>query len=173
MFGPKTPHRRLMKKFNSFPVKKILTLILTIAMLATVLCGCADPNPDAIKGTATVVVAGTTNQTYSVNFEDAKLTKNSTAYDLLAYLNEKENLTLESTDGTYGKTLNKVGDLVNGVNGKYIYVYTSIAQDFDTSAYVTTVTYEGKTLTSSGVGISAMHIADGCIIYVTLISLSY
>ncbi len=168
LFGPKTPHRRLMKKFNLS--KKLLALVLTLAALFTVLCGCADPNPDAIKGTATVVIAETETKTFSINFEDAKLTKNSNAYDLLAYLHEKENLALETTDGAYGKSLNKVGQLVNGADGKYIYVYTSVEQDFDVSAYATTVTYDNKTLTSSGVSISSMHITDGCIIYITLIT---
>jgi len=134
--------------------------LLTAAAVFTVLCGCADPNPDALKGTATVVVAGSETEIYEIDLQKAKMTTNNCAYDLLAYLNETQNLALEATDGAYGKTLNKVGRLTNGVDGKYIYVYTS----------TTTVTYDGKTLTSSGVNIGSMHIADGCIIYITLIS---
>ena len=150
--------------------KKLLALILTVGAVFTVLCGCADPNPDALKGTATVVVAGSETDVYKVDLQKAKMTTNNCAYDLLAYLNETQNLALEATNGAYGKTLNKVGKLTNGVDGKYIYVYTSIAADFSTDAYTTTVTYDGKTLTSSGVNIGSMHIADGCIIYITLIS---
>ena len=163
MFGPKTPHRRLMKNLRT----KLLALFLTLAALFTALCGCADP-AEPITGTATVVI-GSEETTYAVNFEDAKLTTKSTAYDLLVYLNETEGLALEVDDSGYGKYLTKVGNIVNGVDNKYIYVFTSVEADFDTSGYEYTITYKGKTLTSSGVGIDQMHLQDGCIIYVGFI----
>ena len=57
--------------------------------------------------------------------------------------------------------------------GEFIYLYTSVAKDFDVSEYASTVEYQGKTLTSSGVGVSSMSVEDGAIIYITIIKYSY
>ena len=43
-------------------------------------------------------------------------------------------------------------------------------KDFDVSEYATTVDYDGKTLTNSGVGVSQMSVKEGCTILITTIS---
>lgn len=52
----------------------------------------------------------------------------------------------------------------------YIYLYTSVEADFDTSAYATTIDYDGKTLGNSGVGALDMSIEDGCTVYIGTIT---
>ena len=45
-----------------------------------------------------------------------------------------------------------------------------LEKDFDVSEYATTVDYDGKTLTNSGVGVSQMSVKEGCTILITTIS---
>ena len=74
----------------------------------------------------------------------------------------------EADETAYGAYLTKVGSIANDSSkGKYVYVWTSVEEDFDTSAYALTVEYKGQTLTSSGLGISGMSVHDGAIIYVS------
>lgn len=54
----------------------------------------------------------------------------------------------------------------DGTNGEYIYIYTSVVSDFDTSAYAEEIEYDGVKLVSSGVGAAEMTIEAGAVIYI-------
>lgn len=54
----------------------------------------------------------------------------------------------------------------DGANGEYIYIYTSVENDFDTSANAEEIEYDGVTLVSSGVGAADMTVEAGAVIYI-------
>ena len=64
-----------------------------------------------------------------------------------------------------GTFVNAVDGITLG-SGEYLYFYTSVAADYDVSAWATTVEKNGVTLTNSGVGAGEMTIEDGCTIYI-------
>ena len=53
---------------------------------------------------------------------------------------------------------------------EYIYLYTSVESDFDTSEYAKTMTFGDTELCSSGVGANDMSIGPGAIIYIGTIT---
>ena len=66
--------------------------------------------------------------------------------------------------------LTEVGDIKQDyATGKYLYVYTSVEEDFDVGMYAKTYEYGDMTLTSSGFGASDMHIYDDAVILITYI----
>ena len=143
--------------------KKFLALLLCAVMLFCIF-GCA-PTEDGTSGEITVVIAEDPAAKYTVDLDEVSVTNG--LISVLEYLKSKEGITFEMS----GTMIDKVGELTNDyAEGKYIYIYTSVAADIDVSEYATTVEYEGQTLTSSGVGASDMHIEDGAIIYIGTIS---
>lgn len=81
---------------------------------------------------------------------------------LLELLDEKE-IPYTASDGF----LYSVKDFApDSLKGEYIYIYTSVEQDFDVSEYVQEMEYDSVTLTSSGFGADEMSIENGCIIYI-------
>lgn len=146
----------------------LLCALLTVS-LGVMLASC-DGTGDG-GGTVTVVV-----ETAPVGSDDIKTTSYEVDLDgvtgvgvvgVLEYLKENEGLEF-SMDGTM---VSRVGNLTNDyANGVYIYLYTSVSQDMDVSVYAQQKEYNGKTLVSSGVGISEMSAPDGAIIYVGTIA---
>ncbi len=142
-------------------IYKIVALITVIVMMLA-LSACNNDSDSA--GEMTLVIAGDSITKYEVDLDDVEITEGLVS--VLKHLNEEEGLEYEIS-GTY---LNKVGEVennaANAAEGKYLYIYTSVAEDIDVSQFAETVEYEGKTLTSSGVGATEMHIDDGCVIYI-------
>lgn len=141
---------------------KALALILSLCMMfCFVSC---DAEIDT-KGEITIVVAGESVQEYAVSLDDIDASGGVVA--ALEHLKSEDKLDY-AMEGTM---LTKVGSVQNdAAAGKWIYVYTSVAEDADVSQYATTVEYKGQTLTSSGVGVTDMHIKDGAVIYFGIIS---
>ena len=142
-------------------IYKIVALITVIVMMLA-LSACNNDSDSA--GEMTLVIAGDSITKYEVDLDDVEITEGLVS--VLKHLNKEEGLEYEIS-GTY---LNKVGEVennaANAAEGKYLYIYTSVAEDIDVSQFAETVEYEGKTLTSSGVGATEMHIDDGCVIYI-------
>ena len=61
--------------------------------------------------------------------------------------------------------LTSVGDLAPEPP-EYIYLYTSVESDFDTSEYAKTMTFGDTELCGSGVGANDMSIVPGAIIFI-------
>ena len=142
-------------------IYKIAVLLLAISMTLT-LFACKNESDEA--GEMTLVLAGDSVVEYEIDL--AKVDIDRGLVSVLEYLKEEKGLEYEIS-GTY---LNKVGKIennaANAAEGKYLYIYTSVEADIDVSQYASEVEYEGKTLTSSGVGAAEMHIEDGCVIYI-------
>ena len=139
-------------------LNKILAFMLSVCiMLLLVSC---DKKQDA-EGKMTLVLAGEQPLVYEVELDGLEI-KNG-LISVLDYLKSENKLDYAETAGY----LDKVGPLENNAaEGKYIYIYTSVMADMDVSQYAMAVEYEGKILTSTGVGAKDMHIEDGCVIYI-------
>ena len=143
-----------------------LALALTVTLFCLVSCGTGEIDAE---GTVTVVIFDTEATEYTVSLDS--LSDGEGLIPLLDYLKAEEGVDYTATDAGYGAYLTSLGTLKeNATEGKYLYVYTSVEADFDVSAYAKTVEYDGKTLTSSGVGISEMSLTDGAVIYFTYIT---
>ncbi len=154
-----------MKNTNTKLLRALsFALVLAVIFVSLVSCaGAVDP-----VGTATVVVSASESDTREYSVPLSKVKGEEGAFSLLDYLKDKGELEYESENGPYGKKLTRVGSVVeDGARGKYIYIWTSVEGDFDTSAYKLTLEYKGTTLVSSGVGISSMSVPDGAIIYIS------
>ena len=149
-------------------ISRLLALALALTVTLFCLVSCSTGEIDA-EGSVTVVIYGTEATEYTVSLDS--LSDGEGLIPVLDYLKAEEGVDYTATDAGYGAYLTSLGTLKeNATEGKYLYVYTSVEADFDVSAYAKTVEYDGKTLTSSGVGISEMSLTDGAVIYFTYIT---
>ena len=146
-------------------MKKILALLLILALSVCMMASCSDKDKNESEGTATLVIATEEPQVYKVPLD--KLEKGEGLMPMFEYLKEEKGLEFDIS----GTMINSIGGLENDYEmGRYIYIYTSVEEDFDVSQYATEIEYKGKTLISSGVGFNEMHLKDGAVIYIGLIS---
>lgn len=145
--------------------KRLLTWILAavmvlLALTCLVACGDDTGNTQTLKGTATVVVG---EKTYTVNFETAQFTDKNTAFNLLTYLaDNEEGFTFDCSFSGYGAFVNSIGDANPTEDNQYVALFVSDEAYKDTSAYaLPDKTVNGVTYYYSGVGISAIKLADG------------
>lgn len=154
--------------------KKLLTVISVILVAAALSAAIAYFAPKtesekiSEKGVITLVIASDPQEVYSLDLD--KITGNKGLLSVLEYLKETEGLNFVSEESGYGAFITEVGGLSqDNISGVYLYIYTSVEADFDVSGYALTVTCEGKTLTSAGVGANEMTLTDGCVIYIGII----
>lgn len=173
-------------------MKRFLSLLLVAVMLTCVFSSCANntntpsdttvsqvttADPAQTTGSdstaqmpisqkmATVILGTEPSVVYTVDLDDVEITNG--LISVLDYLKEKEGLEVVYEDSGYGAYLTQIGDIKqDAANGVYIYLWTSVEKDFDVSQYATTVTVNGMTLTSSGVGASQMTVEEDCVIYI-------
>ena len=145
-------------------MKKIVSFLLVLTfMLALSACG----NTQDVNGSCRVVIMGETATQYSVDLSKVEVSEG--VFSLLKYLKDNENLTLEFNSGAYGAELTKLGALSPNDN-EYICVWTSVSKDFDVSSWAQTTTYDGVSLTTSGLGVSSMTVEDNAVYYFSLVS---
>ena len=135
-----------------------LSLVLLMTLLTLASCG----GTLGSKGTLTLVLGTDDEPTIRVNL--SKVSGDRGLLSVLDYLQMEERLTYKADASGF---LTEVGPVKQDVaSGTYIYIWTSVEADFDVSEYATTLEYDGKTLTSTGVGAKDMTIEDGAIIYI-------
>ncbi len=143
-------------------IAKILAVIMLLAVLVFAFASCEESSK---TGFCTIVVGTDTPTEYKVNLDKVEVKEG--LISILNYLKEEGKLDYKSNDSGYGAYLTEVGDIKeDSANGIYVYIWTSAEKDFDVSQYATTKEYNGKTLTSSGVGASSMTIEDGVVVYI-------
>ena len=136
---------------------KLIALMLVIAAALSVLVSCG--GTDA-AGKATLVIEGDSLTEYEVSLDEFE--GNSVA-DMLNYLKETKGIAFEYS----GTMVTQVGDVKNDDGaGKWVYFWTSVADDMDVTEWVSYVEYDGKQLASSGKNVFEMTVADGAVIYV-------
>lgn len=168
-------------------MKGLAALICAVLMAVVCLCfaGCDGDEGKSLTGSMTVVVCDNTVS----GAEEKKYTVDLSAYTaadpverVLNDLTETAGLYYEGYRGAYGLYFTAVGYTYtpDGSDypttayqikedksaGKYVYVYTSVAKDADTSIYALSVTYGDMTLKSAAVGVSSMHLEDGAVVYI-------
>ena len=142
-------------------MKKILSLIIVIALLAASLTLTVSCSQNDTSGKATIVIGTEEEKVYTVPLSE--LSEGKGLMPAFEYLKANEGLEYDIS----GTMINSIGGLENDcVLGSYIYIYTSVEADFDVSEYRMEMDYNGKTLVSSGVGLDEMRLLDGAIIYV-------
>lgn len=152
----------------------VLVLVVILAALSFAACS-SNQGTDvtttsttaAAVDTMTVVIGTEVPTTYTVELGKFEITDG--LMSVLEYLKTTQGLECTADDTGYGAFLTKVGALEQK-DGNYIYIYTSVEKDIDVSQYATTVEFDGKTLTSAGVGASELTIEADCIIYIGTIA---
>ena len=144
---------------------RLLALAVAFATALLSLASCTGGEANDKVGTVRLVIYDESPVEYTVDL--SLVGEGDGLMPVLSYLSENEGLTYTATDGGYGAYLTALGTLKeSAIEGKYLYVYTSVEDDFDVSVYASTIEYNGMTLTSSGVGISEMTLTDGAVICV-------
>lgn len=164
---------------------RIISLILALTLIVFAFASCGDPvtdnTPDAETSNVVevgnqssgkivkIVVGGTNEKVYSVDFSGIEIKEG--ALSVFKYLEDAGKLSYEADDTGFGAFLTEVGELKqDAATQTYIYLYTSVEADFDTSAYKTEKNWNGMTLVSAGVGLTSMTVENGAVIYVGTIS---
>ena len=146
-------------------MKKILSLILVLVMMVgLVSCGAEV----AEEGDVSIVIENRdgTYDVYKAYLEDVT-NKEEGVYGVISFLMEREEnpLAADIVDSTYGAFVNSIGSLIPDAEKKeYVCLYTSLEKDFGTFDGVQTLEYEGKTLKTSGFGLTSMSIEKGTVI---------
>ncbi len=161
--------------------KRLLTWILAVAMLVVTLCFAAcvqkpkvitleELDLPELAEDEMVVVEKVGEEKYkyfviTLN-ERTGLSEESSLLNVLEYLRDNSDVTLELNNGF----INKFDQLPHeGAQNEYVYLYTSVEKDFDQSAYVTTYDCDGVIVKTSAVGCAEMSIQKGCVIYIDVI----
>ena len=153
-------------------MKTKLRIISLFILIFVALCSLSACSGDGVadEGTATLVVENR-DGTYTPYSADLSLLKSydDGALSVLEYLGGLEGGITYSVNfgGGYGGYINSIGALYPA-GAEYVAIYTSEKADFavptEYMPTVSTVDYNGKTLTYSGVGISDMTVKDGTVI---------
>lgn len=126
--------------------------------------GCSNDTPTEPVEKLTIVIADTTPVEYVLDM--TKVDQSKGVVGALDYLKANDNFDYVSENSGYGIFLTKVGSLeTDASKQQFISIYTSVEKDKDVSQYAKTIDYKGTKVTTSGLGISSMHIENNAIIY--------
>ena len=126
--------------------------------------------PELQEGYAYLVIYEPDDKPCTVYAVELAKLENQTVITMLEYLNTNESMHLVAGTGQYGAYVNEIGNIKSDdATSTYLYFYTSVAKDADTSAYAQSIMVGGIQLTSSGVGTGEMSLESQCVIYVGLI----
>ena len=126
--------------------------------------------PELQEGYAYLVIYEPDDKPCTVYAVELVKLENQTVITMLEYLNTNESMHLVAGTGQYGAYVNEIGNIKSDdATSTYLYFYTSVAKDADTSAYAQSIMVGGIQLTSSGVGTGEMSLESQCVIYVGLI----
>ena len=165
-------------------ILRVLAIIMALCLMSVAFIGCQKTDEPAdttqtttsatentaetteekksVKGYTTIVLETNTDVTYLIDLDN--VTGTNGFLSVLEYMKSQNKLTYECDASGF---LTRVGDVAQDTAaGKYIYIYTSVEKDQDVSQYATTMTYNGLTLVSAGVGAKDMTVEDGAVIYI-------
>lgn len=152
----------------------LIALTLIIALLVVAMFGaCANKNVIKLEGVElpelndnqfaiVIKVADKTYEYYVLYTENA-----NNLYSALEYLNANEGLELVASDGEYGKFITQIGDLVAEGN-KFIALYTSVKEEYITSAEITYFDCGGVEVATAGYGASSLTVSSKAVFYIQL-----
>ena len=162
-------------------VKKLLLCLLLVVATLVALVSCDDkPQPKqltdltlpTLKSTqvAVIIKNGENDYTsYTVSLNKIEADK-VTCEDVLAYLEDEADLTLDWYDSSFGKTINGIGGISATESNQYVEVFTSNAEYQGTWAGVDKYEVGEVTLVAANYGVSGLGVAAGDVIYFELAS---
>lgn len=160
-------------------MKKLLTVILTLALLCTLslaLFACTDPatpgdtsgDVEPVEKTMTLVLLeGDYVEEFTVDLDKLASSeqKSTGLIAVLDYLKQTEGLTYAMDASGFLTQVNEIKQEDN----KYVFLYTSVAKDEDLTQYASSIEYKGKKYSNSGVGAKDMTIEKDCVIIISVI----
>lgn len=160
-------------------MKKLLTVILTLALLCTLslaLFACTDPatpcdtsgDVEPVEKTMTLVLLeGDYVEEFTVDLDKLASSeqKSKGLLAVLDYLKQTEGLTYAMDASGFLTQVNEIKQEDN----KYVFLYTSVAKDEDLTQYASSIEYKGKKYSNSGVGAKDMTIEKDCVIIISVI----
>ena len=163
--------------------KKLLICIFLAVATLLVFASCVD-KPQAkqltdltlptLRGNqAAVIIKNGDNDytSYTVNIAKVGSGDNLTAEDVLVYLKDEAELTLDWTDSDFGKFINAIGGITpNANNREYVAVFTSNPKYQGTWAGVDTYEVGNVSLVAANYGVSELGVVAGDIVYFELAS---
>ena len=158
-----------MKQFG----KKLLTFVL-IATLTLALAACG--KGDKLTGTATIVLNNGTDTVYTIDLEEGGFVEGDNVYQALVWLAENKDVDFSATtsfsETGYDAFVNSIGDLQPAYGStEYVALFHNNEAQKDVSAWaLPDKTYDNTTIYYSGVGVGALNLADGLIVYITIVS---
>lgn len=151
-------------------MKKLLTVILTLALLCTLslaLFACTDPATPGEKTMTLVLLDGDYVEEFIVDLDKLASSeqKSKGLLAVLDYLKKTEGLTYAMDASGFLTQVNEIKQEDN----KYVFLYTSVAKDEDLTQYASSIEYKGKKYSNSGVGAKDMTIEKDCVIIISVI----
>lgn len=160
-------------------MKKLLTVILTLALLCTLslaLFACTDPatpgdtsgDVEPVEKTMTLVLLeGDYVEEFTVDLDKLASSeqKSTGLIAVLDYLKQTEGLTYAMDASGLLTQVNEIKQEDN----KYVFLYTSVAKDEDLTQDASSIEYKGKKYSNSGVGAKDMTIEKDCVIIISVI----
>lgn len=160
-------------------MKKLLTVILTLALLCTLslaLFACTDPatpgdtsgDVEPVEKTMTLVLLeGDYVEEFTVDLDKLASSeqKSKGLLAVLDYLKQTEGLTYAMDASGFLTQVNEIKQ----EDSKYVFLYTSVAKDEDLTQYASSIEYKGKKYSNSGVGAKDMTIEKDCVIIISVI----
>lgn len=149
-------NRKALKRTAALVALPLLLVVCSVAFAA-----CAEKSDGTFPDGASMTLILATEPESVLSVDLSGMDEDVCLLDVL----DSENIGYEMS----GTLVNAVDGITLG-SGEYIYFYTSVAADYDVSAWATTVEVNGVTLTNSGVGAADMTIENGCTIYIGTIT---
>lgn len=152
--------------------KRLLAVILTLALVLSLVfafAACVNENKDTPasgEGTFKVVLVPKEGEAQVYTVDIALLEGNLTGEAAIMQLVGNHGVSVSWTDSTYGKYLSAIGCVQPTEANEYVQLFTTVQKDVDVSQYAVTIDYDGKQITSSGVGISQMSVEKDCVILI-------
>ena len=155
--------------------KKLLTWILTVALVFAVLClaGCVDkPTPKDLtqlklptlkdNQVAVIIKNGEKDYTSYVVTLTEEMDK---VEDVLAYLKDN-GMPLDWTDSDYGKMINSIGKTIpDPSKNEFVSFFTTVESDKGNWAGVQSYNVDGVQLVASNFGVTDANVQSGAIFY--------
>ena len=154
--------------------KLLLTFVLVFAF-AFALVGCG--KGDNLTGTTTIVLNnGSTDTVYTLDLEECGFVEGDNVYQALVWLAENKDVDFSATT-SFSETgsdafVNSIGDIQPAYGStEYVALFHNNEAQKDVSAWaLPDKTYDNTTIYYSGVGVGALNLADGLIVYIAIVS---
>lgn len=152
--------------------KRILAVLLTLVLVMSLVFAFAactqekDNTPENNEGTFKVVLMPKEGEAEVYTIDIALLEGDLTGEAAIMQLVGNHGVSVSWEDSSYGKYLLSIGCVQPTESNEFVQLFTTVEKDIDVSQYAVTIEYDGKEITSSGLGITQMSVEKDCIILI-------